>query len=97
MAFDTTKQASGVLFKNDRKKNEKAPDYTGNVEITPEFWAMINEKMRGGSVKLDLAGWIKQGQRGSFVSLSVRPPFEKQGMGSQSGGSRRLPDDSIPF
>lgn len=97
MAYDTTQQGSGILFTNDRKKNEKAPDYTGNIEITPEFWDLIKSKMNGGSVKLDLAGWAKKGQRGNFVSLSVRPPFEKSGgMGNQSRGSR-LPNDDIPF
>ena len=25
--------ASGILFQNDRKQNERQPDYTGNIEM----------------------------------------------------------------
>ena len=28
--------ASGILFQNDRKQNERQPDYTGNLEVDRE-------------------------------------------------------------
>lgn len=91
MAFDKSKQASGVLFKNDRKQGN-GPDYTGNIEITPEFVQHITANV---GKKFQLAGWIKQGQRGAFISLSMQPPWE----GSRSAPASRqsLPKDEIPF
>jgi uncharacterized protein (DUF736 family) len=51
---------SGVLFRNDRKTEEKHPDYTGTVTIMTEKWR--------------LAGWIKKSKAGrSYLSLSVQP------------------------
>lgn len=49
----------GVLFKNDRKQQDSHPDYTGNINVDGvEFW---------------LSAWIKEGQRGKFMSLSIKP------------------------
>lgn len=46
----------GVLFKNDRKENDKHPDYKGQCEIDgAEYW---------------LSAWIKMGAKGKFMSLS---------------------------
>lgn len=57
MSYDNTN--SGVLFKNDRKESEKHPDYKGSVNVNgQEFW---------------LSAWIKTGQKGKFMSLSVSP------------------------
>lgn len=53
----TPKDNSGVLFSNKDKKNEKSPDYSGNV--------IINGK------EFRLAGWLKDGKKGKFLSLSV--------------------------
>ena len=53
-----SKENTGALFKNDRKKSTKHPDYTGKVNV--------------GGQDFRLAGWIKQAQSGkSFMSLSV--------------------------
>jgi len=53
----TPKDNSGVLFSNKDKKNEKSPDYSGNVVINGQ--------------ELRLAGWLKEGKNGKFISLSV--------------------------
>ena len=92
MAFDKSKQASGALFKNDRKQRDTHPDYTGNIEITPEFLAEIQKNV---GKKFQLSGWIKQGQRGSYISLSMQPPWE--GGQRSSAPARTLPKDDIPF
>ena len=57
MAYEH-KEGFGNLFKNDKKGNEKAPDYKGTI-------------MAGGNV-YDLAGWTKHGNNGSFLSISAK-------------------------
>ena len=59
--YDNTN--SGVLFKNDKKGNEKAPDYKGKVNVEG------NEK--------DIAGWIREGKSGKFISIKISEPMEK--------------------
>jgi hypothetical protein len=60
--YDDTNR--GVLFKNDRKAHENQPDYKGQVNVDGvEFW---------------LSAWIKTGQKGKFMSLSVTPKEEQQ-------------------
>ena len=53
---------SGVLFKNDRKENERAPDYKGNITVGgQDYW---------------LSAWIKEGKSGKFMGLAVSPKEE---------------------
>lgn len=80
---------SGVLFRNDDKKSDKSPDYTGS--------AMID------GVEKRLAAWIKDGRKGKFMSLSFSEPKEKATPADvdrinqkQMGGGKDF-DDDIPF
>lgn len=51
----------GALFANDKRGNDKAPDYTGNCEI-------VGQKYR-------LAGWIQTSKGGqTYLSLKVSIP-----------------------
>jgi uncharacterized protein (DUF736 family) len=59
--YDNTN--SGVLFKNDKKGNEKAPDYKGKVNIE-------------GKDK-DIAGWIREGKSGKFISIKISDMMKK--------------------
>lgn len=60
--YDNTNR--GVLFKNDKKGNEKAPDYTGTINF--------------GGKEMSLAGWLKESKSGTkFISLSISEPRPK--------------------
>lgn len=72
--------ARGILFKNDRKtEGSKLPDWTGNIEVTPEFLQTLLQaaQQAGGMYKAQLAAWVRQGPHGAFLSLSLNPPFVK--------------------
>lgn len=60
--YDNTNR--GVLFKNDRKENDKHPDYKGQIDVDgTEFW---------------LSAWIKESAKGKFMSLSIQPKQERR-------------------
>ena len=86
MAYEQ-KDNSGALFKNDKGDNASRPDYTGN--------GMVN----GSPVRI--AAWIKEGQRGKFLSMKFDEPREQQAQTqpARGGGGETAPDldDEIPF
>ena len=57
------KEGQGVIFKNSKTK-ETQPDYTGK--------AMIHGKM------VDVALWVKEGQKGKFFSVSIKDKTESK-------------------
>lgn len=60
MAYEH-KAGEFTLFKNDRKENDRQPDYKG----------------RGCGLDgqpLEIAGWLRQGQRGTFLSIRISVP-----------------------
>lgn len=72
---------SGVLFKNDKKGNEKAPDYKGKINVD--------------GVEKQLAAWIKTSQKGvKFMSLAVSEPYQPKEAETLLSEE---PDSSIPF
>ena len=82
MAFEQ-RDNSGTLFKNARKENPSHADYNGSIMVDGVmYW--IN-------------AWIKDGAKGKFMSLSVKP---KEGVKANKPTQRRnAPDDDseIPF
>lgn len=57
MAYEQ-KEGQGALFPNDKKGNEKAPDYKGTVFINGEL--------------MEIAAWKKQGTKGEFLSITQK-------------------------
>lgn len=71
-----------VLFINDKGDNPKRPDRTGTATIN--------------GVKYRLAGWIRNGPKGKFLSGSIKPDDQPR----QQPAAKELPpepyDDGIP-
>lgn len=62
MAYEQ-KDMTGVLFKNDRKRDGRNdPDFQGSATVNGEsFW---------------LSAWVKEGKNGEFFSLALKPKDE---------------------
>jgi len=73
---------SGVLFRNDKRENEKAPNYKGNITVGgQDYW---------------LSAWIKEGKSGKFMGLAVSPKEDYQP--KQAPKKASFEDDSdLPF
>ncbi len=72
---------SGILFRNKDKESEKHPDYKGNLTVGgEEFW---------------LSAWIKEGNKGKFMTLSVTP--KNKDKADAAAGKRVELSDEIPF
>jgi len=74
---------SGILFRNEDKVKDADRDYQGSLTVAgAEYW---------------LSAWIKQGKRGKFMTLSVKP---KQQAAASAKSTSSLADDmndAIPF
>ena len=53
-----------ALFKNDKGDNPKRPDYTGKINVNGTEYRM--------------SAWIREGQRGKFMSGSIEPVEQKR-------------------
>ena len=95
--------ASGVLFANDRKQNDKQPDYTCNLEIDVETVLDLYQQMQDGGdhPKINLAGWRKTSKNGkTFLSVKASVLLarkESNGSSYQAPSQSNKLDDEIPF
>jgi len=84
MAYEQ-RDNSGALFRNDKKGNDKAPDYKGNAKVS--------------GVTLELAAWLQTSQKGTkYMSLKFQEPRQRDDdPPAQSATADDPLDDSIPF
>jgi hypothetical protein len=75
---------SGVLFKSDKRDNERAPHYKGNITVEgKDYW---------------LSAWIKEGKSGKFMGLALSPKDEQPPAKSTPRPSKQDDmDEDIPF
>lgn len=91
-----TENAKGALFKNDKQSGNQ-PDWTGNVELTTELLReLLKEAEQTGKYKARLAAWLKEGQRGKFLSVSLNAPFHKDGSSTGQRGPSKA-DSDVPW
>lgn len=95
----TKKYYGGALFVNKNKKSEKAPDLSGDMELSPEdFEKLMAMHKAREPIMLRAAAWIKEGRSGKFYSMTLTPKEEYQGKGGGNINSRRKDDDDdLPF
>lgn len=84
--YDNTNR--GVLFKNERKQADTHCDYQGTINV------------EGNEYYLN--AWIKEGNKGKFFSLSVKPKIQQNQPAPKSApkhNGRQKDDDNldIPF
>lgn len=82
MAYEN-KEGFGALFRNENRATDKAPDYRGSFKGLD-------------GVEYDIAGWVKEGKHGKFLSLKVSHQRARE------EAKERVPDpapldDEIPF
>lgn len=57
------KENSVLIFKNDRKTSDTHPDYKGQINVDGRT--------------LDIALWVKEGNKGKFFSGKISTPYVK--------------------
>lgn len=85
MAFEL-KDGQGTLHKNAKKEaGSQQPDYRGDLMV--------------GGVLHEIAGWIKQGQRGPWMSLQFKPKEAREAPPAKPQPKSAPVDDGddIPF
>lgn len=84
---------SGTLFKNTRKQKDTHADYEGSIIVDGREYF--------------LNAWLKDGQKGKFMSLAVKPKGERtqqvrnapsrDARGDSYGNQGPYDDSEIPF
>ena len=71
MAYEP-KPNSGALFKTKEKRNDKAPDMYGSVDIEADYLQQLISEANGGLVKVKINAWKNTSTNGSaFLGIRV--------------------------
>jgi hypothetical protein len=85
MAFEL-REGQGSLFRNENRTGDNQPNARGDALI--------------GGVVYEISAWTKEGKKGKFQSLSIKPKQQRE-HGERRNPSGGYPDDDdggpIPF
>lgn len=90
--YDNTN--TGALFKNERKRTDNSPDYTGECSLVCPHCGATSDTW--------LSAWIKTAKSSGkkFMSLAFTAKEEASATGSRSSANHNIDDDfddDIPF
>jgi uncharacterized protein (DUF736 family) len=75
----------GFLMKVDQKKSDRAPDYSGRLE------------MQSGEV-IQVSGWIEESKSGKkYLSLALQVEADERPSSPRQASHRASFDDDVPF
>lgn len=85
-----------------KKTVAASPDFKGDAELSEELCAYIVDTVKaGGTPKISLSAWVKQGKYGEFLGCRISQSFGRDETTSKPASkfsSRVKNDDSdIPF
>lgn len=93
-----------IMSKSMNKRNENAPDFYGKMEVSPELLRYLNQAAQNGSAEIELSMWKKTNDRGTYLSLQIKKPYQPAGRQNGGGSYNSRPqsreddfDDEIPF
>ena len=88
---------SGVLFA-ENKRNEKSPDFKGNIEFDSALLTyLVNQLNAGKDAKVEVSGWRRTSSKGTtFISLQVKQPY-REGTTGQQQPQRQQQGSSNPW
>jgi len=82
MEYDNTN--SGALFRNNKRANERAPEFTGNINVD--------------GVEKRIAAWVKESRAGNkFFSIKVSDPIVAGEDNPKPKPQDDPVDEEIPF
>jgi len=83
----------GPLFRENKKTNEKAPDWKGHIELDAALLQKLVQLYKDRKpIKLEVSGWDSTSNKGaSYIGLQVKEPYERAESREQAPPRRAEP------
>jgi len=83
---------NGSLFKQENRTSDRQPVYSGSGKVA------YPPSESGGVLDLDLAAWIKEGQNGKYLSVSLKEDtYNKESSYTPGSDPQEDSDDELPW